>query len=115
MIDQGPSEQDTLRTLNRRWMQAYVDGDLDFLERHMSSDYIGTFPEGTVHDKRSEIESVQSGAVKIAEMVPKEMTVRVYGETAVITGRSHIQATVRGQSMSADFRFIDVWISRAGA
>lgn len=114
MPTQGTSTEETVAALNKRWMQAYTEGDIDFLERHMSEDYVGTFPDGTVHDKQSEIESVKSGAVKIVEMAPKEMTVRIYGKTAVITGRSHIQATVGGQEMSADFRFTDVWVVQQG-
>ena len=101
--------------LNRQWMQAYVKGDLDFLWKHMSEDYVGTFPDGTVLDKKGEIEAVKSGAVKIAEMTPKEMTVRIYGNAAVITGQSHIEAVVGGQAMSADFRFTDVWIAQEGS
>src|SRR5687768_11522510 len=104
----------TVAALNRRWMQAYTRGDVDFLDKHMSQDYVGTFPDGTVHDKKSEIEAVKSGAVKIVEMTPKEMTVRVYGTAAVITGRSHIEATVGGRAMSADFRFTDVWVEQTG-
>jgi ketosteroid isomerase-like protein len=101
--------------LNRQWMRAYAKGDLDFLEKHMSEDYVGTFPDGTVLDKKGEIEAVKSGTVKILEMTPKEMTVRTYGNTAVITGQSHIEAVVGGQAMSANFRFTDVWVAQDGS
>jgi hypothetical protein len=42
------------------------------------------------------------------------MKVRVYGNAAVITGRSHIEATVAGNSLSADLRFMDVWTAHDG-
>jgi len=89
--------QKAVAELNRQWMQAYANGDLDFLEKHMSQDYLGTFPDGSVLDKEGEIEAVKSGAVKIAEMTPKEMTVRIYGNAAVVTGQSHIEAAVVGR------------------
>jgi ketosteroid isomerase-like protein len=114
MPRQNTAPHEALAALNRQWMQAYTTGDIDFLERHMSDDYVGTFPDGTVHDKRGEIQAVKSGAVKISEMTPIEMNVRVYDNAAVLTGRSRIQATIDGQSMSADFRFTDVWIARDG-
>lgn len=93
-------------------METYTKRDTAFLERYMSDDYVGTFPDGTVHDKKSEIEAVKSGAVAITEMEPKEMNVRVYNNntTAVITGQSRIKANVDGKDMSADFRFTDVWV-----
>jgi ketosteroid isomerase-like protein len=98
--------------LNRQWMQAYVDRDAEFLERHLADDYSSTFPDGTVLDKKSEIESMQSGAVAISAMQPNEMTVRIYGEVAVITGQSTIRATVGHQETTGDFRFTDVWTKR---
>jgi ketosteroid isomerase-like protein len=107
--------ENAVAELNRQWMQAYAKGDLEFLEKHMSEDYVGTFPDGTVLDKKGEIEAVKSGAVKIAEMTPKEMAVRIYGNAAVITGQSHIEAVVGGQAMSSDFRFTDVWIAQDGS
>jgi ketosteroid isomerase-like protein len=112
MLRQNDITEEAVAALNTKWMHAYTTGDTAFLERHMSEDYVGTFPDGSVHDKEGEIEAVKSGTVKIAEMTPKEMTVRMYGNAAVITGRSHIEAVVAGQAMSADFRFTDVWIAQ---
>lgn len=114
MTDQDSTAAETIGKLNRQWMEAYTKGDTAFLDRHMSDDYVGTFPDGTVHDKRSEIEAVESGAIAITEMAPTEMTVRVYGNAAVITGQSAVKARVGGQDMSADLRFTDVWVEREG-
>ncbi len=101
---------EVLKRLNRAWMDAYTKRDVAFLDQYMSEDYVGTFPDGTVHDKKSEIEAVRSGAVTITQMTPREMKVRVYRDAAVITGQSTIEATVKGQEMSDEFRFTDVWI-----
>ena len=110
MPSSDSSEQ--LKRLNRQWMEAYTKRDTEFLESHMSDDYVGTFPDGAVHDKKSEIAAVASGAVSITQMEPREMTVRVYDNAAVITGQSSVKATVAGQDMAAELRFTDVWIKR---
>jgi ketosteroid isomerase-like protein len=99
-------------TLNRQWMEAYVKGDSEFLERHLSEDYVSTFPDGKVFGKRGEIESLKSGGVAITDMRPSEMNVRVYGEVAVITGQSTIKAKVDGEEVSGEYRFTDVWVKR---
>lgn len=101
---------DHLRRLNRAWMTAYTQGDVAALERMIADDYVGTFPDGSVLDKRAEIEGVRSGKVRILSMEPEEMDVRRYDRTAVITGRSHIRASIEGQDMEGRFRFTDVWI-----
>jgi ketosteroid isomerase-like protein len=100
---------DEVGKLNRQWMQAYVTRDAGFLERHLSEDYVSTFPDGQVLDKKGEIEAMKSGMVTISEMRPTEMNVRIYGNVAVITGQSTITATVSGQEASGNYRFTDVW------
>lgn len=40
---------------------------------------------------------MKSGDIALTEMTPSEMNVRMYGETAVITGRSVIKAKVKSQ------------------
>ena len=110
----GAAVVEELRKLNRQWMDAYTKRDTAFLEHHMSDDYVGTFPDGTVHDKKSEIQAVASGAVSITQMEPREMNVRVYGNAAVITGQSSVKATVDGREMAAELRFMDAWIQRDG-
>ena len=112
MTSQDSAVIEALEKLNRQWMEAYTKPDTTFLNRYLSDDYVGTFPDGTVHDKKSEIEAVTSGAVAITKMEPSEMTVRVYDHAAVITGQSSINASIDGQNMSAEFRFTDVWINR---
>jgi ketosteroid isomerase-like protein len=99
--------------LNRQWMESYVRRDTSFLERHLSDDYVSTFPDGAVLDKKGEIAALKSGAVALTEMTPGEMKVRVYGETAVITGRSSIKANVNGQEISGEFRFTDIWVKQS--
>ena len=103
---------DEAAQMNRQWMEAYVARDTGFLERHLSDDYVSTFPDGTVLDKQGEIGSLKSGGVAITDMRPREMNVRIYGEVAVITGQSTIRAKVNGQAVSGEYRFTDVWVKR---
>ena len=95
---------------NRQWMESYVRRDAAFLEQHLAEDYVSTFPDGTVLDKKGEIESLKSGDIALTEMTPREMNVRMYGQAAVITGRSTIKAMVKGQEVSGEYRFTDVWV-----
>ena len=98
--------------LNRRWMEAYVRRNTAFLEQYLAEDYVSTFPDGTVLDKQGEIESLKSGDIALTEMTPSEMNVRTYDGAAVITGRSTIKANVKGEKVSGEYRFTDVWIKQ---
>lgn len=104
-----------IEKLEHEWMKAYVARDIPFLERFLSDDYTGGYPNGTVLTKRSEIEAVRSGTVSLSAIQPLDMKVRAYGDAAVATGRSAIHATVNGQKVEGEFRFIDVWAHHDGA
>jgi ketosteroid isomerase-like protein len=114
---QGPGKRapednpaaEAVKKLELQWMESYVKRDAAFLERYLSDDYTSTYPDGTVLDKAGEIKAVQSGDIVITEMKPKEMTVRMYGDAAVFTGRSTVKAKVKGQDVSGEYRFTDVW------
>src|SRR5258707_7493015 len=97
-----------VRRWNEQWMESYVNRDFAFLHQHLSDEYVSTFPDGTVLDKKGEMELLQSGDVAFAAMKPLEMKVRVYGETAVITRRSAIRAKVKRQDESGEIRLTDL-------
>jgi ketosteroid isomerase-like protein len=101
-----------VKKLMQEWIESYAKRDTAFLERHLSDDYVSTFPDGTVLDKKGEIEAVKAGAVAFTE-TPREMKVRIYGEVAVITGRSTIEAKVKGQDVTGEYRFTHVWIKQS--
>jgi ketosteroid isomerase-like protein len=98
--------------LNQQWTECYAKRDTAFLERYLSDDYVSTFPDGAVLDKKGEIESVKSGDVTFTE-IPSELKVRIYGEAAVITGRSTLKAKVKGQDVSGEHRLTHVWIRQS--
>ncbi len=112
MTGQNSAVAEAIETLQRQWVDAYTKRDTVFLNLCMSEDYVGIYPDGTVHDKKSEIEGVTSGAITITAMEPKEMTVRMYGDAAVTSGQSSVKARVGGQDISADLRFTSVWAKR---
>ena len=101
-----------LEALNRCWMESYVNGEVAFLEQYLAEEYVSTFPDGAVLDKKGEIHALLSGAIALHAMHASAMTVRVYGDAAVITGESTIKARVKGRDESGQFRFTDVWIKQ---
>ena len=112
MWDQDSAVAEAIETLQRQWVAAYTERDTGLLNLYMSDDYIGIYPDGSVHDKKSEIEAIASETVVITAMEPNEITVRVYGNAAVNTGQSSVKVRVGGQDMSAELRFTSVWVKK---
>ena len=109
MTDQNSAVAEAIGTLQQQWMDAYTKRDTVFLNLCMSEDYVGIYPDGTVHNKKSEIQGVTSGAITVTSMEPKGMTVRLYGDAAIASGQSSVKVRVNSQDISADLRFTSVW------
>src|SRR5260221_13529896 len=103
-----------VRRWNEQWMESYVNRDFAFLHQHLSDEYVSTFPDGTGLDKKGEMELLQSGDVAFAAMKPVEMKVRVYGETAAISGGRGLWGRVTGQGESGDICVHDKWAKQDG-
>src|SRR5437016_8944017 len=75
-----------LRQLNDEWVKALVRGDGETLERIMADDFFMTYPlEGD--DKAQFISDVTSGDLKIEHLSREQVSVRLFGSTAVVTAR----------------------------
>lgn len=72
---------------------AVVKADLAFLERVLHPDYTHHRPRGTVETRAQYLENRKASRVKYEAMVSDDIKVRVYGDTAVVTGRT----TVKGK------------------
>jgi ketosteroid isomerase-like protein len=96
----------------QEWVDAYIKRAAAFLERFLANDYMGAYPDGSVLDKKREIEDVKSGAVAPTEIMLDEVKIRTYGDAAVITGKSSIKGKVKDQDVSGEYRFMDVLVKQ---
>src|SRR2546421_3474568 len=86
----------TVRHLNDEWVTAFVQGDTAALERIMAEDYIFTYPlEGD--DRAQFIADLESGDLRAEEMTRDHVSVRVYGQTAVLTCRDTVRWFYKGR------------------
>ena len=106
--------QQALLGLERQWWDAIVRRDQAFSERIVADDYTFTDPTGAVHDRQADIENARSGAVVIESAQLDDLSVRVYGETAVVTARNTVKGRAMGQDISGPYRFLDVFVRRDG-
>jgi len=106
-------EQELIK-LENEWADAWVKSDVAFFDRIIADDYTWTAPWGEVWTKAQDLALVKSGKVVITSWVLAEMKVRVYGDAAVVTGRSTIKETYKGEDVSGQYRWTHTWVKRAG-
>ena len=103
-----------IRQIDHERVQAQIGADAAALNRIYADDFIGIGPSGTVRTKAQVIADFTSGDLKFQSITTDDVRVRVYGNTAVETGRSTMIGQDRGKAVPRDNRFTRVWIKQQG-
>jgi ketosteroid isomerase-like protein len=111
---QEPSRIETeqaLRQMNDDWVKALVRADGATLEGVMADDFFFAYPmEGD--DKAQFIGDVISGDVKVEFLTQENVGVRIWGNTAVLTGRTSAKWYYKGRDFSGHYKIIHVYSMR---
>jgi len=100
-----------LRQLNDEWVKAVVRGDGETLNRVMADDFIFTYPlEGD--DKAQFIADITSGDLKIEHITREQLSVRVFGSTAVLAARDSATWLYHGRELSGQYKVILIYSKR---
>ena len=109
----GTAEQELMK-LVKGWEQSVVKLDAAFMEGILADDYTWTDPTGKIHSKAEEIASMKSGQGLVTSNVDDEVKIRVYGDAAVVTGRTTAKWIEKGKEGSSQIQWTDTWIRRNG-
>src|SRR5215203_904915 len=107
------SEQD-VREMERQWRQAWLAADAAALDRIHAEDYTAIPNIGTVSTKPEVMADVRRGAFRYTRMEHSEMTVRIYGTTGVVLGRTINEGHRGDRDVSGDFRYTRIYVKRNG-
>ena len=93
---------------------AVVKGDVATLEGLTADDYVFINASGQTSDKATTMKNIKTGAIKITANEVSDMKVRVYGDTAVVTGKSTAKGTIGGRELKGPVMFTRVYVKRNG-
>lgn len=106
--------KDEIRALETARNEAIVHGDAAALERMTSDDYTFITLRGELRTKAEIVRGFSTGAFKYGSREISDLNIRVYGNTAVVTGRSIQKGTENGKDYSGDYRFTRVYVKQNG-
>jgi metal-dependent HD superfamily phosphatase/phosphodiesterase len=101
-----------LAAIERQRFAAMLAADVAALDRILAPDLTYTHSNAKLETKQEFIEAIKTGALKYRAITPEEIRVRVYGSTAVLTGRCRFEVTSGGQDLKVLVRFTDVYVNR---
>jgi ketosteroid isomerase-like protein len=103
-----------LTQLVKELNEAVVRADIAVLERVLHEDYVHSRPGGVVEDRAQYLENRKTRRVQFESLVPDEINVRVYGDTAIMTGRSTAKGKDQYGTMDEQRRWTRVLVRRDG-
>jgi len=107
---QTQSVEQELIKLENEANDAWVRRDIVPFDRILADDYTGTDEEGNVMTKAQELANIKSGAYLSTSAVKDDIKVRVYGDAAVVTGRSTYKGQYKGKEYTSKYRWTDTWV-----
>lgn len=103
--------EQTLRQMNDEWVKALVRKDSATLDRIMADDFFFAYPmEGD--DKEQFIDDVVSGDVRVEFLTRENVGVRIWGSTAILTGKDSAKWYYKGRDFSGHYKIINVYSLR---
>ena len=108
-----PEEQELI-TLERSWDAAFVAKDMRFIERVLADEFVATYGDGTRGDKAAEMAQTLDFDQQVDSAALDGFRVRIYGDTAVVWFSRHMTGPKSGKIVAVTYRFVDVFVKRAG-
>jgi ketosteroid isomerase-like protein len=109
MADDEQFLKDTEQQLARAWSQH----DRAFIENLLAPEWSVTQADGTMLTRRTVLETFFN-AVEFDSNVIDDVTVALFGDTAIVRGRTVVSAKLNGAPVNARIRFTDVFLKRNG-
>ena len=108
---QSRSDESELQELEQQIARAWVKRDRPFLERVLAPEWSVTQPDGEILARAAVLGSFFD-AVRFETVAVDDVSVTLFGMTAIVRGRTTASATVDGKAVSARIRFTDVFLKR---
>ena len=110
----APGVEAEIRAVEEARRRAYLAGDYDTVAGLLAHDFFLTNAQGITRDKAGTIALFRSGDMKVESLTFHDVVIRAQGDVAVVTGRSTVKETFRGEDRSGDQRFTRVYVKRDG-
>ena len=106
--------QEELLKLENDFARAITNNDADAVAGFLADDWIIVDPDGGLTDKARFLGVIKSGALSHELMESADWRVRLYGNTAVVTGLTTTKGKFMGQDFSSCERATDIFVKQNG-
>ncbi len=102
-----PTKQEILKQQSARF-NAMIEADVEKLEDLLADDLTYGHTKGNTETKTGFIETVKSERIDYLSFIPREVDVRIYEKTAVLTGFIDVKVIYKQEELVFTTRFLEV-------
>lgn len=104
---------DQIKDAESRRYAAMIANDVKALDAVLADDLVYTHSSAAMETKKEFIDRLSSG-LRYKAITPREQTIRVFGDVALVNGLNRMDVERKGEPITFDIRFLAVYV-RAGA
>jgi ketosteroid isomerase-like protein len=114
LLAQGRATEDSVRAVEMARGQALLRADTVALSRMVADEFVEISRLGTLRTKADNIRDISSGVLRLTTVQYDSLTVKVYGNVAVLQGIADNTGTLRGMPFSGKIRYMRIFVRRDG-
>ena len=113
-LAQESDEGNAVLQTERDLATAYLKSDADGIAQGVMEDYTLTNSAGKITTRADDIDEAKKNDPKYEIFENYDMKVRVHGDTAVVTGKTHTKGVSGGKPFDSVFQFTDTFVKDGG-
>ena len=98
--------------MEQKRMQAILNVDMPALYAIYADDFFYNTGSGASQTKAEYLPRYASGEIKVTKADSEPRDIRVYENTALVTGIVHVNLTNKGEEKLLHLRYLNVWVKR---
>ncbi|MGE5759833.1 MAG: nuclear transport factor 2 family protein [Gemmatimonadota bacterium] len=110
----GTTPEDSVRAVEMDRGQALLRADTVALSRMIAAEFVEISRLGTRRTRADNIRDIASGELKLTSVHYDSLTVRIYGDVALLQGIADNTGTFRGFPFSGKIRYTRLFVRRDG-
>jgi len=104
--------QEDVIKLENEFARSVASNDVDAIDRILADEWIIIDPDGSIIDKARFLGVIKSGALSHESMESTDLRVRLYVNTAVVTGLTTTKGKFMGQDFASCERATDIFVKQ---